>query len=77
MEGDAHARDRLSGMAIGNGAEVNARRACDLGLTIGFPGDAMRDVSAGAHGHSVARVFPGIGETGATGDIIALLQRGA
>lgn len=37
--------------------------------------DAMTDTVAQAHENSVARIFPRLGETGLTQDIIALLNR--
>jgi hypothetical protein len=35
----------------------------------------MTDLQADAHAYSITRVFPRIGETGATQEIIDLLQR--
>ncbi len=67
----------ITGIATSNGVEVTARQAHELGLNIAFPIDAMTDADADAHAHSVARVFPRIGETGTSGEIIALLERSA
>jgi hypothetical protein len=47
-----------------------------LGFNIAFAKDAMTDLDADAHAYSVTRVFPKIGETGTTGEIISLLKRG-
>jgi nicotinamidase-related amidase len=67
----------ITGVATSNGVEVTARQAYELGLNIAFPIDAMTDVNADAHSYSVTRVFPRIGETGTTEEIIALLKRSA
>jgi nicotinamidase-related amidase len=65
----------LTGVSTSNGVEVTGRQAYELGFNITFAIDAMTDPDADAHAHSVTRVFPKIGETGTTADIIALLQR--
>ncbi len=67
----------MTGIATSNGVEVTARQAYELGFNITFAIDAMTDVDAAAHSYSVTRVFPKIGETGTTGEILALLNRGA
>jgi len=67
----------ITGIATGSGVEVTARQAYELGFNITFAIDAMTDVDADAHTYSVTRVFPKIGETGTTGDIIALLKQDA
>lgn len=80
---EAHLRARgvtqivLCGVATSNGVEVTARQAHERGLNIAFAIDAMTDGNADAHNYSVTRVFPKIGETGTTGDILSLLPRGA
>ena len=66
----------MSGIATSNGVEVTARQAYELGFNVSFAIDAMTDLDADAHSYSVTRVFPRIGETGTTGEIIALLRRG-
>jgi nicotinamidase-related amidase len=67
----------ITGIATSNGVEVTARQAYELGFNITFAIDAMTDLDFDAHTHSITRVFPKIGETGTTGEIIALLKRGA
>jgi nicotinamidase-related amidase len=67
----------ITGIATSNGVEVTARQAYELGFNITFAIDAMTDVDADAHTYSVTRVFPKIGQTGTTGEILALLKRGA
>lgn len=67
----------MTGVATSNGVEVTARQAYELGFNITFAIDAMTDLDADAHSYSVTRVFPRIGQTGTTGEIIALLKRAA
>lgn len=68
----------IVGVATSNGVEATARGAYDLGFNVTLPIDAMTDVSAESHAHSVGRVFPRIGETGPCADVLALLAtRGA
>jgi nicotinamidase-related amidase len=64
----------LAGVSTSNGVEVTARQAYELGLNTTFAIDAMTDLDADAHAYSVTRVFPRIGETGTTAEIIALLK---
>lgn len=65
----------ITGIATSNGVEVTARQAYELGFNISFAIDAMTDLDAAAHTHSVTRVFPRIGETGTAEEIIAILKR--
>lgn len=67
----------IAGVATSNDVEVTARQAFELGFNVTLATDAMTDLHADLHAHSIARVFPRIGETGTTQDIIALLRRGA
>ncbi|HEX3651890.1 MAG TPA: isochorismatase family protein [Rhizomicrobium sp.] len=64
----------LTGVATGRGVEATARSAHDLGYNITFAVDAMTDRDPDTHRYWVERIFPSIGETGTTGDIIALLN---
>jgi nicotinamidase-related amidase len=64
----------LTGISTSSGVEVTARQAYELGFNTTLATDAMTDVDAEAHAYSVTRVFPKIGETGTTADIIALLK---
>lgn len=63
----------LAGVATSAGVESTARHAHELGFNVTLATDAMTDMSAEAHENSVARIFPGIGETGTTTEILALL----
>ena len=67
----------IAGVATSNGVEVTARQAHELGFNITLAIDAMTGSSAEAHDYSVTRVFPRIGETGATREILELLENGA
>jgi nicotinamidase-related amidase len=65
----------IVGVATSNGVEVTARQAYELGFNVTLATDAMTDLHADAHSYSVTRIFPRIGETGATQEIIDLLER--
>lgn len=73
---DAHLRELgvtqvvILGVATSNGVEVTARQAYELGYNITLAIDAMTDAQVDAHDWSLARVFPRIGETGTTRDIL-------
>jgi nicotinamidase-related amidase len=67
----------VAGIATSNGVEVTARQAYELGFNVTLATDAMTDMRAEAHDYSITRVFPRIGETGATQEIIGLLGKGA
>jgi nicotinamidase-related amidase len=64
----------IAGVATGSGVESTARQAYELGFNVTLAVDAMTDMSAEAHDHGVTRLFPKLGETGTTRDIIALLK---
>jgi nicotinamidase-related amidase len=63
----------LAGISTSAGVESTARHAHELGFNVTLATDAMTDTSAEAHTNSVTRIFPRLGETGSTQDIIALL----
>lgn len=63
----------VAGVATSNGVEVTARQAFELGFNVTLATDAMTDMRAEAHAYCLAQVFPRIGETGTTGEIINLL----
>jgi nicotinamidase-related amidase len=67
----------LAGVATSVGVEMTARQAYELGFNVTLATDAMTDMQADAHAYSVTRVFPRIGETGTTQEIIDLLERTA
>ena len=65
------------GVATSNGVEVTARQAYELGFNVTLATDAMTDPRPDAHAWSLTRVFPRIGETGTTQEIIDLLEESA
>ncbi len=65
----------IAGIATSAGVESTARQAHELGYHVTLAVDAMTDRSAEAHANSVARIFPRLGETGATQDVIDLLDK--
>lgn len=64
----------LAGVATSAGVESTARSAYDLGCNVVLAVDAMTDRDADNHRHSVEKVFPRIGETGTTEDVLKLLD---
>ena len=65
----------LAGVATSNGVEATARHAYELGFNVTLAVDAMTDRSIDAHDDSITRVFPRLGETGTTREIIDRLGR--
>jgi nicotinamidase-related amidase len=64
----------VCGVATSQGVESTARQAHEHGYHVTLPLDAMTDVNAAAHNNSVAHIFPALGETGTTADVIAALD---
>ncbi|HVY87757.1 MAG TPA: isochorismatase family cysteine hydrolase [Hyphomonadaceae bacterium] len=64
----------VCGVATSIGAESTARQAHELGLNITLAIDAMTDMSAEAHTNSITRIFPRLGETGTSQQVIDLLN---
>ena len=64
----------LAGVATGSGVESTARSAYDLGYNVVFVVDAMTDMSADTHRYSVETVFPRLGETETTDNVIQRLH---
>ncbi len=67
----------VAGVATSLGVESTARQAAELGFNVTLATDAMTDLSPDAHANSLTWVFPKMGETGKTRDIIDLLSRRA
>jgi nicotinamidase-related amidase len=63
----------VTGVATGTGVESTARQAYEQGFNVILAIDAMTDVRPEAHAYSVTHVFPRLGETGTTQQIIDLL----
>jgi nicotinamidase-related amidase len=64
----------LTGVATSAGVESTARSAYDYGYNVVLVGDAMTDRSEEAHCHCVEKIFPRLGETETTGNVLKLLQ---
>lgn len=67
----------ISGVSTSAGVESTARHASELGFNVVLAIDAMTDMDADVHDNSVARIFPKLGETGTTAEIIDLLDTGS
>jgi nicotinamidase-related amidase len=65
----------ITGIATTAGVESTARQAYEAGFNVALATDAMTDMSGEAHDCSVANVFPKLGETGTTDEILGLLDR--
>jgi nicotinamidase-related amidase len=65
----------LTGVATSIGVESTARSAYDGGYNVALVIDAMTDMDAGAHRHSVEKIFPRLGETDTTGRVLNLLNQ--
>lgn len=63
----------IAGVATSFGVESTARAAYDLGYNVVLAVDAITDFRAESHENSVTRVFPALGQTGSTAEIVALL----
>ena len=67
----------LTGVATSIGVESTARSAYDYGYNLALVVDAMTDRDADAHRYSIEKIFPRLGETGTTEDILKLLHEAA
>jgi nicotinamidase-related amidase len=65
----------IAGIATSAGVESTARQAHECGLNVTLAVDAMADLNPQAHDNSIRRIFPRLGETGSTREIIDLLDR--
>jgi len=65
----------MAGVSTCIGVESTARYAYDHGFNVAFVVDAITDLSAESHRHSVEKIFPRIGETGLTDEVLALLEK--
>jgi nicotinamidase-related amidase len=64
----------LTGVATSAGVESTARSAHDLGYNVVLVVDAMTDRDPEAHRHSIEKIFPRLGETATTDDVLKLLN---
>jgi nicotinamidase-related amidase len=65
----------LTGVATGSGVEATARAAHERAYNLTFASDAMTDMDAATHEHSLKKVFPRLGEIDTTDALLALLSR--
>ena len=76
---DAHLRGLgvtqvvLTGISTTSGVESTARSAYDHGYHVVLATDAMTDTDPVAHANSVERIFPKLGETTTTAEILDML----
>jgi nicotinamidase-related amidase len=63
----------ICGISTSIGVETTARSAYELGYHVTLAIDAMTDTVAENHAHAVERIFPRLGETGTTADVLAAL----
>jgi nicotinamidase-related amidase len=64
----------IAGIATSVGVESTARHAHEHGFHVTLAIDAMTDMNADAHHNSIAHIFPRLGETGTTREIIELVN---
>lgn len=64
----------LTGISTSAGVESTARSAYDYGYNVVLVVDAMTDRSADAHQHCVEKIFPRLGETEVTENILKALR---
>lgn len=65
----------VTGVATSVGVEATARQAYEQGFHVTLALDAMTDVRKEAHEYSTGSVFPRLGETGSTQEILSLLTK--
>ncbi|MFE4517314.1 isochorismatase family protein [Kitasatospora sp. NPDC056783] len=63
----------VCGLSTAIGVESTARQAHEHGFHVVLPVDAMTELDAAAHENSVERIFPRLGETGTTAEVLAHL----
>lgn len=77
---DAYLRERnvtqivLAGIATSIGVESTARSAYDLGYHVVFVTDAMADLKADTHRNSIENIFPRLGESDTTENVLSFLH---
>jgi len=63
----------LAGISTSVGVESTARQAWESGYNVTLAVDAMTDTNPVSHENSTKHIFPRLGETGTTEEVIALL----
>jgi len=64
----------LAGISTSSGVESTARQAYELGFHGTFAIDAMTDANMDPHVHSLTKIFPRLGESGTTQEVLKLLS---
>ncbi|MYW93815.1 MFS transporter [Amycolatopsis rubida] len=67
----------LTGVATSAGVESTARSAHEHGYHVTLATDAMSDLDADTHHHSITKIFPRLGETATTEEILTELEKTA
>jgi nicotinamidase-related amidase len=65
----------FTGIATSIGVESSARAAHEHGYHVTLATDAMTDLNEEAHQNSLERIFPRLGETGTTSEVLELLAK--
>jgi nicotinamidase-related amidase len=65
----------VTGVATSGGVESTARQAYEQGFHVTLALDAMTDIREEAHEYCIKNIFPRLGETGSTQEIISLLKK--
>ncbi len=65
----------IAGVATSIGVESTARQAFEEGFNVTLVTDAMTDINSAAHEHSIQAIFPRLGETGTTQEVLQFLER--
>jgi nicotinamidase-related amidase len=64
----------LTGVSTSIGVESTARSAHELGYNVALVTDAMTDRDPDSHRHSVEKIFPRLGETTTTDELLRVLE---
>jgi len=64
----------LAGIATSIGVESTARSAHEHGYHVVLATDAMTDIDHDAHSHTIEKIFPRLGETATTREILGMLD---
>jgi nicotinamidase-related amidase len=65
----------LAGVATSAGVESSARSAYDYGYHVVLATDAMTDIDPVAHANSIEHIFPKLGETATSAEILDMLGK--
>jgi nicotinamidase-related amidase len=65
----------IVGVSTSMGVESTARQAYEHGFNVALAVDAMTDGNGEAHENSIGRIFPKLGETGTTQEIVNVLDQ--